>query len=75
MTSITKLLCESDTLADGLEQENLVIKDIFSSFEVLYPQIVQLRLSCQKSEKELLTVYQKYYTTLRGFFGGVYRSG
>jgi hypothetical protein len=44
-------------LADGTEQENSVIKDIFGTFEAFYPKIIQLRLSGLKSENELLTVY------------------
>jgi hypothetical protein len=51
-----------------------VIKDIFATFQELYPQIIHLRVNSQKSERDLLNVYQKFFTTLRGFFAGVYRS-
>jgi hypothetical protein len=57
MASITKILCECNALYETPELDSPVIKEIFSTFLVLYPQITHFRLSGLSGERELLIVY------------------
>ncbi len=73
MKSITKLLCECDSLAG--DDSNPIINDIYSSFVTLFSQIRQEKQSSSLNEGLLISVYQKFFNSFRGYLSGIYRSG
>lgn len=76
--SISKLLCAFDILThtnfeyqqERSQCENEVILQIYGTFEEIMQHIQEARDTF--TERKLLSVYQSYLNSFRGFFSGIY---